>query len=421
MDELFVQAIVDQREELAKYIPDSQWVKRDAEHLVNLHTPLAQVITGVRRSGKSTVAHRVLKNQKYAYINFDDERLAALSADKLNDLLEAVYRVYGTFDYLFLDEIQNIEHWHLFVNRLLRSGLSIFITGSNSKLLSGELASHLTGRYTDIELFPFSFSEYLIYSRIDIKNKTTKNRGLMTKAFDTYLIQGGFPEIAKGENPQSYLVNLFNSIVTRDIFYRYVVQHTKVFRDIALYLAANFGHEISYNRIKNLFEIGSENTVKNYVSYLEEAYLILTLQKFSFKKQENLRFRKVYLVDTGFASVLAPHFSPNNGFLLENIVYLALMRQRKRYNFELYYYKQHYEVDFVVVKLGTVVELIQVSNDLNNPKTLNREIRALQESGKELHCDKLTVITQVTPPNEKIPTSIRIINIIDWLLEDYQL
>lgn len=135
---------------------------REQESAIDINSRLAQIITGVRRSGKSTLAHRALKGTNYAYVNFDDERLAGLNADNLNLVLEALYTVYGEFSHLLLDEIQNIEHWYLFVNRLLRNNIKIILTGSNSKLLNREMASHLTGRYSTIELFPFSFHEYLI-------------------------------------------------------------------------------------------------------------------------------------------------------------------------------------------------------------------------------------------------------------------
>jgi predicted AAA+ superfamily ATPase len=339
-----------------------------------------------------------------------------VTSDKLNLLLQYVYQVYGDINYLFLDEIQNIDNWHLFVNRLLRSGLHIVITGSNSKLLSGELATHLTGRYFSTELYPFSFKEVLKFKKIDTKSQSTKNKGLINNAFDEYVKHGGFPEIIKGEDPHAYISSLFDSIISRDIFYRYSIQHTRSFKDVSLYLINNFSREISFNRIKNIFGIGSENTVKNYVSYLEEAYLALTLQKFSFKKQESLRYRKVYLVDTAFSYVFSTNFSANSGYLLENIVFLELSRNRQN-NMEIYYYKQYYEIDFVIVQNGKIKELIQVCENLDDPRTLRRETRALIASSSVLGCDNLTIISrnkkEILNIEEK---EIKIIPVTEWLL-----
>jgi len=418
MENLLLQAIYDQKEELRKYSSDKGWIIREQEKCLNVESKLAQIVIGVRRSGKSTLAHRALKDRNYGYLNFDDERLIHISSEQLTILLQYILQVYGDIQYLFLDEVQNISNWHLFVNRLLRSDMHIVITGSNSKLLSGELATHLTGRYSSVELFPFSFREYIHFKKIDANNLSTKNKALLENAFETYLKQGGFPEIVKGEeNAQTYISALFNSIIMRDIFYRYSIQHTKSFKDVALYLVNNFGHEISFNRIKNIFGVGSENTVKNYVSYLEEAYIVLTLQKFSFKKQESLRYRKVYLMDSGFASVLSTNFSINSGYLLENIVFLELLRRRQFDQTEIYYYKQTYEVDFVVVKNGNVEELIQVCENLEIPKTLNREIRALESSSIDLKCEKLTIISRSKKDLMEINgKKINLIPIIDWLL-----
>jgi predicted AAA+ superfamily ATPase len=263
------QIVEEQKAELALF-KESEMVPREKEPDIKTESNLAQIITGIRRCGKSTLALQALQNKHYAYINFDDERFINFEADTLNDLLEALYTVYGDFEYLLLDEIQNIEGWHLFVNRLLRNKIKIVLTGSNANLLSREMASHLTGRYAAIELLPFSFHEYLIAKEINILNTTTaKGRGLTSKYFSEYLFSGGFPEVLKGEEQKSYVSNLFEAIVTRDIIFRYKIRNVRTFREVALWLTGNFAKEISYNRIKNIFDLGSENTAKNYVTYLE--------------------------------------------------------------------------------------------------------------------------------------------------------
>lgn len=395
------------------------WVTREQESAVNINSRLVQVITGVRRSGKSTLAHRALADTPYAYANFDDERLSGMAPDQLDYLLEALYTVYGDFKHLFLDEIQNVDNWHLFVNRLLRNDMHILITGSNSKLLSRELASHLTGRYSTIEMFPFSFREFLVAKGWpQMAEATAKSQGLLIRHFNEFMNDGGFPEIVSGEPKDTYAGNLFEAIVTRDIIYRYGIRHIRTFREVAHYLAANSGSEISYNRIKNLFGLGSENTAKNYVSYLEEAWLILTLSKFSFKRQESLRNRKTYIIDNSFCGVSGPQFSKNSGRLLENIVFLELMRKSRSGNFEVFYYKKTVEVDFVIYRDLKILELIQVAQETADIKTRNREIRALLAASGDLGTANLTIITLDERYELKEDGKvIRVVKITDWLTE----
>ncbi len=413
----FLQIVSEQKEEIA-LIKRYGWLPRDKEKFVNPDSRLAQVITGVRRCGKSTLAHRSLQGYHYAYINFDDERLMGISADNLNLLLESLYAVYGNFTHLILDEIQNLEYWHLFVNRLLRNNIRIIITGSNSKLLSRELATHLTGRYVKIELFPFSFSEFLRYKKLEVPDiQTAKGKGLLLNHYEQYMSEGGFPEILAGEPLMVYARNLFEAIVTRDIIYRYSIRFTRTFREIATWFISNYSTEISHNRLKNIFSLGSENTAKNYVSYLEEAYLIMCLPKFSFKKQETLRYRKYYLIDTAFIQMLGENHSKNSGRILENIVFLSLARKSTIENFEIFFYKKNNEVDFVVYKDQKVEELIQVSQRVDNPKTLNREIRALIIAAKELNSNNLKIITLNFKDAVKVESyTIQFIPITEWLL-----
>jgi predicted AAA+ superfamily ATPase len=413
------QIVLEQREEIL-LDRDADYVQREKIKGINPKSSLAQIITGVRRCGKSTLARMALSGLTYAYINFDDERLTDIGATELNNILEAVYAVYGDFTHLLLDEIQNVEGWHLFVNRLLRNNFKIILTGSNSKLLSREMASHLTGRYIPIELFSFSFTEYLQAKKIHINNPfTAKGRGLATNYFMKYLHSGGFPEIIHNEeNKQTYIRNLFEAIVTRDIIYRYNIRHIRTFREIAVWLTAHFSTEVSYNRIKNIFELGSENTAKNYVTYLEEAWLFISLSKFSFKKQESLRNRKIYLVDTAFAELSGESATENTGRLLENIVLLHLFRNRFQGGYEVYYYKKNVEVDFVVYSKRSVNELIQVSLSLGNEKTREREIRSLVRASGELHPKNVTIITLNQKEDivvEGIQISIK--PVTEWIFE----
>jgi len=416
MNELYLQAVIDQKTELQQYSL-GRYIERQEINKIHLNSSLAQIIVGVRRSGKSTLAHLALKGKEYAYINFDDERFLNVKTDELNSLLEILFKIYGDFDHLFMDEIQNVDGWNLFVNRLLRQGVKIILTGSNSKLLSNELATHLTGRYNLIELYPFSFREVVNFKKMSLENITTKDKGLQQNLFDSYCEQGGFPELFKEHFSKDYIGNLLKAIITKDILYRYNILQTKTFSEIANYIISNFSREISYNRIKNIFGMGSEHTVKNYVGYLEEAYLVLTLPKFSFKSQETLRYRKMYVIDTAFTSMFAVSFSLNIGYILENVVFLELRRRRLSGHFEIYYYKKNYEIDFVLYSGRKVIELIQVSSDLDSPKTLKREIKALLNASVDLNCNRLTLITRFNKNNvEENGQTIEIVPVIDWLL-----
>jgi predicted AAA+ superfamily ATPase len=421
MENKFEQVIAEQREE-REFLPTTEWCSRTEEAKIDLNSPLAQIIIGVRRSGKSTICHKVLKNRNidYAYVNFDDERLYDLKSEQLNDILQALYIVYGDFTHLFLDEIQNVEGWHLFINRLLRQNIRLIVTGSNAKLLSGELSTHLTGRYVEIELFPFSFTETLDYKKIISKVKTTKEIAFRRQAYFDYLKQGGFPEMFPISEIQKreYLRTLFQSIIFKDIVKRFNIKYIKTLTDISNVLLNNVSREISYTRIAKMLNIKSVHTAQNYVSYLEQAYLFLSVPRFSYKSIARAGNRKVYAIDSAFLSFLPEITGSNEGYLLENIVFLELCRRRSDSHFDIYYYKNNYEIDFVITKNGNIQELIQVSLTLNNEKTRKREISALVKASSDLKCKNLKIITQeekeIIVQNDK---TIEIVSIIDWLCE----
>lgn len=418
MSEIIRQALIDQKDEINEY-RNSPFINRNVP-VDFFSSGLIKIVSGVRRSGKSTLIHLFLKDQNYAYVNFDDERLFKLKSSDLVLVEEYLYSIYGDFDHLFLDEIQNIEGWSLFVNRLYRKNLNIYLSGSNSKLLSKEISSHLTGRFVNFELYPFSFVEFLTYHDFKVSNRflSTKVKAQLKKYFDDYLISGGFPEIVKGEAPQKYASALFYSIVNRDILLRYNIRHQRTFADIALFLVNNYAREISYNRLKNIFGLGSEHTAKNYTHYLEEAFLIFTLSKFSYKKQESLRYKKNYVIDVAFIRSLSGDFSQNTGQIYENIVALELMRRKSVENFELYYYKKQYEIDFVIRRNLKITELIQVSFDIEDPKTYQREVNALIAASNDLNAENLTIITKNYEAKDVIKGRRIIFKpLITWLID----
>lgn len=386
----------DQREELTA-LGYQRFCERKEESMIKLESKKAQVVIGVRRSGKSTLCFNALTkaNVNFAYVNFDDERLINLSANELNDVLKCLYQIYGDFTHLFLDEAQNVDGWHLFVNRLLRQGMKIIITGSNAKLLSSELSTHLTGRYNEIELFPFSFREFCEMKNVVVTDLSTKTDALLRRAFDIYMETGGFPEIISGEeNADEYIDTLVSNILERDIVQRFKVRYKDAFKSLSNHLMNNAPCEIVYTALQKTFNFKTDKTVENYVGYLYQAYLMLQLRKFSTKSSERIRNAKCYPIDVSLMNARKDAFAKDNyGWRLETLVYLDLNR-RYGVGYDIYYHKKDsYEVDFVVCHRSTVVELVQVSYDISSEKTVNRETSALFKAGRALRCDKLTLIT----------------------------
>ena len=401
---------------------------RKEEQEIQLNSKLAQIVIGVRRSGKSTLCMKVLMQSgvHFAYVNFDDERLQKVGVEELDVILQELYAIYGSFTHLFLDEVQNIDGWHLFVNRLLRQGIKLVLTGSNANLLSGELSTHLTGRYHQIELYPFSFSEYCTIRGVDAQGMTTKAYGLRDKALDEYLMSGGFPElIASPEiSKRDYLFSLREAIVKKDICQRYKIRYKQTLSDLANRLLDWFCQEKSYNDIAKEMSINSVHTVKNYIIYLQNAYLLCLLPKFSLKSSERNSARKMYAVDNAFISqhenaLLTESF----GLRLENVVAVELLRRLHSEYEQLYYLRkvQDFEVDFVVVESSHVRELIQVTYDFVEPsaKLYNREVNGLIKGSHLTRCDNLTLIMMRGEPRD-IQVEGKIVHCVlaaDWLLQ----
>lgn len=421
-EKTIIQVLAEQKEYVECYRPD-KWVKRREEQLFEFGSPLAQVVIGVRRSGKSTLCHKVLleHNVKYGYANFDDDRLANLQTEDLNTVLSCIYQIYGTdIEYIFLDEVQDVDGWHLFVNRLLRTNLHVVVTGSNAKLLSGELATHLTGRYNEIHLFPFSFREYCEYHNIDTNGVTTKTEATTKRAFMEYITMGGFPELQNIRNKRGYVQSLLEAIVTKDIRLRFKIRNVDVLRKTANHLINNVCQEVNYGSIAELLGT-TDQTVKKYVDYLRQAFLIQLLNKHSFKSKERIRNAKAYIVDPGLQNNRENSFAAENvGWRLENVVYTELLRRCSNDFLDIYYYKaspRSKEVDFVVCNQDKAVELIQVAYDIDNEKTFNRETSSLVKASTALRCDNLTLIAFTQTRDEKIDGKrIKILSAVDWLL-----
>lgn len=417
-----IQVLAEQKEYVEGYEPD-KWVERREEQFFEFDSSLAQVVIGVRRSGKSTLCHKVLLEHhvKYGYVNFDDDRLANLKVEDLNTVLSCIYQIYGIdIKYIFLDEIQDVDGWHLFVNRLLRANQHVVVTGSNAKLLSSELATHLTGRYNEIHLFPFSFREYCEYHHINTNGVTTKGEAEMKRAFMEYIMDGGFPEMQNIRNKRGYVQSLLEAIVTKDIQQRFKIRNVDVLRKISNHLINNVCQEVNYGNIAELLGT-TDQTVKKYVDYLRQAFLIQLLCKHSFKSKERIRNTKAYIVDPGLQNNRENSFAADNvGWRLENVVYIELLRRCTNDFLDIYYYKaspRSKEEDFVVCNQDKTVELIQVAYDIENEKTYNRETSSLVKASTSLRCENLTLIaftkTRVVEIEGK---RIKILHAIDWLL-----
>lgn len=396
-ENVILQVLAEQKEEILSY-KHSRWIARKEEKLFEFDSPLAQIVIGVRRSGKSTLCHKVLLQQgvNYGYANLDDDRLAHIQTGDLNTILSCLYQLYGIdVPYVFLDEIQNVDGWHLFVNRLLRIGLHVFVTGSNAKLLSGELATHLTGRYNEIHLFPFSFSEYCVSHNIETTSMTTKGDAALKSAFIDYINDGGFPEMQGMRNRRGYVQNLIEAILEKDIRQRFKIRNIDALRRTANQLISNPCQSVNYDKLSKTLGV-SDKTIKNYVGYLSQAFLIRLLSKFSHKSMERTRIQKAYLVDTGMQNNRTESFAPENiGWRLENVVYIELLRRCSKDFLDIYYYKNspnEKEVDFVVCNQDKAIELIQVAFDIDSPKTYKRETSALVAASNALHCDRLSLI-----------------------------
>ena len=421
-EKIILQVLAEQQEEIKGYKPQ-KWVARKEEALFEFETKMAQVVIGVRRSGKSTLCHKVLMERgiRYGYVNLDDDRLADMKTEDLNTVLSCVYQLYGTdIPYLVLDEIQDVDGWYLFVNRLLRTDLHIFVTGSNAKLLSGELATHLTGRYNEIHLFPFSFSEYCQYHHIDTQGITTKAEAERKRAFMDYVHDGGFPEMQGLRNKRAYVQSLIEAILRKDIQKRFKIRNIEALRKLAHHLINNACQEINYDEMSELLGI-ADKTAKKYIDYLSQAFLIQLLTRHSFKSRERVRNQKAYIVDAGLQgnrdNVLAPE---NLGWRLENVVYIELLRRSAQDFLDIYYHKptpRAKEIDFVVCDQSKTVELIQVAYEIDSVKAYDRETSSLIKASAALSCNRLTLIAFTRTRDVEVEgKTIHIILALEWLL-----
>lgn len=384
-------------------------------NLKKLNNSLIKVITGPRRAGKSFFAiHMLNRLGGFGYANFDDEKL--MEVKDYDEIVNTLNSLYNNPKHLLFDEIQNLEKWELFVNRLQRQGCNLVITGSNSKLLSREMATHLTGRHLPVPISPFSFKEFLM-----LENRELTENEKKTKLF-SYLKHGGYPEpLVKGLDYKDYLSTLFNSVIYKDIVKRFRIRSPQAIEDLAVYLFSNIAKEFSFNTLSKVTKCRSVHTVEKYLGYLEEAFVFFRINRFSFKVKEQVASnKKIYCIDNGFVYVKAFRFSPDIGRLYENLVAVELFRKRSlNPNIKIYYWKnpQHEEVDFVIKEGLKVRQLIQVRYNIDDYETKKRELRALLKASRELKCRDLLVITEDQEGREKTDgRTIKFTPLWKWLL-----
>jgi predicted AAA+ superfamily ATPase len=396
---------------IEREVPES--FKRDIEK------DIIKIITGVRRSGKSTLALLLLKGKNFGYLNFDEKELID---QRLDELLSSIKEVYGNVSFLLLDEIQNVQGWELWVNSLQRRGYNLIITGSNAKLLSKELATHITGRYIELENFPFNFREFLAFKNFsieDLKNNKEKE-GEVKRILREYLSKGGFPEYIVKELDQSYLQTLFHSIIFSDVVKRWNVRYPSKIEDLARYLISISSNEYSATKLRNLLDFRSTLTVEKYIEYIKEAYLIFTLERFSFKAKEFLKApKKAYVVDNGLKNAISQKTSEEIGSAIENLVFLELKRKGLKENKSVFYLKLNNdeEVDFLIKEGLEIKQLIQVTYANNKDEIEKREIKALKKASDLLDCKDLLCITwDYEDELKEEGKTIKFIPLWKWLL-----
>ncbi len=384
--------------------------KYDTDEL--LQNPLIKLITGPRRVGKSVFALLMLQGRNFAYLNFDDSQLLEKWDEDL--VMSALDDVYPDYDFMLLDEVQNLPDWDLWISKLYRRGKKLIITGSNAKMLSSEMATALTGRYLQIEMLPFSLDETMRWKNISPEREEQAAQVIVLA--DDYMRNGGYPETIPARSiTKSYLSTLFDSILLKDVAKRHKVRNTTDLYNLATYLLSNFCNPISANELAGELGLSSVATTKKFCDYLNEPYLFFYLPRFNNKlKLMSKAPKKVYVVDNGFVQSAAFNLSENLGRLLENQVFVELLRRGYIPGQTLFYYRTRNdkEIDFVIRKGPKVEQLIQVCYDMTSEKTRKRELDALTEAAEELHCDNLLVITNsqdnLVKQGNKIVNCIRI-------------
>ncbi len=354
----------------------------------------ATIVTGIRRCGKSTLLLQKLRHEKrnVLFINFDDIRFSSFDVSDFSRLHQILKE--RNIEVVFLDEIQMIDKWEVFVHQLLREAVVVYITGSNASLLSIEMSSHLTGRNLGFELFPFSYNEFLEFCNMEASDKTARQ----------YMEVGGMPEYVKSRQ-KIILSQLVDDILLKDIAVRYSIRDVSSLRMLATYLMSNVGNYVSSNKLAGMFNIKSVSAINEYLSYIENAYLFFFVPFFSYSLKIQQRHpRKIYAIDTGMVSSLSRSMKDDYGHVMENLVFLHLRRKYKH----IYYYQNKGECDFVAIEDGEKY-LIQVSYELTDFNT-EREINGILNALDDLSVTEGVIVT--FSQKDRFERNDKIVNVI---------
>lgn len=401
------------------FISSVSFFERDYE----FEDALNYVLVGLRRAGKSYLLyqriHQLLKKghrmEEICYFNFEDDRLGIMTLTDLDIIKSAYEEMFDTQPVFFFDEIQIVEGWEKFARRLADQKYRVYITGSNAKMLSSEIATTLGGRYMIMEVFPLSFAEYLSFSGINVKEKNALHlyRKEIVKYFEFYFRFGGLPEVMNVADKRSWLSGLFNKVFFGDLIARYDIRNDFGLRILAKKLAESVKQPSSYNRLANVVSStgkkASTDTVIDYVNYMCESWLLLPLENIIGKLTERNTQRKYYFIDNGILNLFLP--DPETS-LLENMVAINLI---KKYKNEVCFYHNGVEVDFY---LPEQKKLIQASYSLQDESTFQRETEALIKVSKRLEVNDLMIITKDEETVlEKDGKTIQVVPLWKWLLE----
>ena len=415
-----MRSIILQHRHERDYLAEKDYQKRYVNIPVAeyLQSPLIKVVSGARRAGKSVFCLQMLQGKNYAYLNFDDSKLLqGFDEDIVTQLLQEVYPGY---EYLFLDEIQNMDGWELWIEKLYRRGTNLILTGSNAKLLSSELSTVLSGRYLKIEILPFSLEEDLSYLGINKHPEIPEQRGMFMHEVDDYMQYGGYAEVIKSRSlTQTYLQGVYDTVLLKDIIQRYKIHNTDDLYNVAERLVSNVTGLFTVSSLAEELGMSSKTTLKKYCDYLSSSYLYYYLPRFNNKLQLMKKAaRKSYMVDTGFVKAKAFGVSQDLGKLLENMVFVELLRRGYEIGKTLFYYRSRNdkEVDFVLRKGNKVTEMLQVCYDMSSPKTERREVTSLVECADELRCSNYRIITWDEERIVMEPTEIEVMPFWKWAL-----
>lgn len=393
--------------------------KREIDYK-KINSELITIITGIRRSGKSYLIKIIkdellkknIEKKQIFYLNLNDPFLIKATIKDIYELINIYKRELEPKQkiYYFFDEIQELKDWHKLILDLFENKNKVIVTGSNSNLLSKEIGTYLTGRNNQIELFPFSFKEYLDFKKIKIDLKQSKEKlNKYIKEFEEYLIKGGFPLYLKEKNP-TILKDYYENILNRDIIVRHSLANGIQIKELSFFIMSNPTSIQSYEKIRKTLQIKSVSTVKQYIDYLKEAYLIMSLDKFDYSiRKQILNPKKYYVIDNGFITQVSFKFSDNLGKLLENLVFIELKRRNK----EIYYELDKQECDFLIKEKNKLTTAIQVCYELNT-ENKEREITGLKKAMKKYDIKQGFILTNNT---EYEIENIKIKPVWKWLIE----